>query len=626
MKAYKTVLLLIITLSLVLAGCKRDLGFTPDGNYLELSIRFPESGTSESSRLIHSQSDELYISLTYPDGDVEKATFTRDSSDSSLSVLLEDLRVSNNVELYISLGLSEYEIPLSEVTTTINIKAGANTPSLLTLLPITYSVTGTLTNSSNAILSNHSITLNDSTNITTDSSGHFSLTVSSEDLEDYVKFKIVDTETYELARTNLYLIQNRNNLTLKASPEIYLDFFVRSEQFALPGTSFEIMDTDESFFYSGTADGYGRIFYQKSDHTTAALHSIYLNYNNLFESHTIVTPGAPGAVVDDVILNPYPIFTVYRDSQDYYLYYLDEYETMIPTSDLISLLGITLTSRPIMAVDYKNGIIYFATGAISGTPAIYSTTDMYSGATNDFDITPLLSYNDSSIQQLLVLKNGNLLVATAECAFIYDTKNKTSTTVWEGSNSGDSYPFIVNGVYESDDGSLFALGTDHSSNTASSQRIYKLNSNGTISESNSLSGYNEFADYGTAIYQSSFYYYLLGLFSVGSKMVSVQYRDSANPYGQIVFYDDSGSTWPTDGSPIRDTGSTNSSSYIVPVGVLPDNRFYCIEETYVETDTKKLLRLNDANTKSISVFDIYTNGSGAKNQNNTLYYNYSEPS
>ncbi len=612
--------ILIIAIGAAFTGCKRDLGFTPDGNYLELSIRFPQSGTSESSRLIHSQSDELYISLTYPDGDVEEATFTRDSSDSTLSVLVEDLRVSNNVELYISLGLSEYEIPLSEVTTTINIKAGANTPSLLTLLPIDYTVTGTLTNSSNAILGNHSITLNDSTNITTDSSGHFSLTVSSEDLEDYVKFKIVDTETYELARTNLYLIQNRNNLTLKASPEIYLDFFVRSEQYALPGAQYYIREGGESLIHSGTADSLGRVFYQDSDYTSAISHQIQISYNDFFVSEYIWTPGAPGAFVNDVVMDPYIIYSGYdSNAGSYNLYRINSADSL--DEDVINIGNFGIGTYGVRtAVDYLLGKIYLWTS--TGSIQYISALDGWSTSITSSNITASLPQNYSSVQQILLLDNGNLALATSYGVVFYNTSTNSVTSTID--NGAASYGLVINGIYQDENGDIYALGSDRLSASPGIQRIYSVNT-GSKTLKADLSSYNAFAAYplSSGYIDESMYSYMLGLYEWDSKIVSILSQD--NPYsntnGEVVFFNPSGSTWSTSGSPLKEESSGDPFLYLRPIGVLPNNKFYFIEKT--NGSDRKIFSLNDSDDGTPTLFQ-YSNPSGTAVD--SVYYYYSEPS
>ena len=193
---------------------------------------------------------------------------------------------------------------------------------------------------------------------------------------------------------------------------------------------------------------------------------------------------------------------------------------------------------------------------------------------------------------------------------------------WEGSNISDEYPFVVNGVYEDSDGDLYALGTDRSNSpTADSLQIYQLNSDGSISQEAELASYNDFNSHVGEITSANYFYYLLGLYPVDGNIISIQFLDQVSGYGQIHFFNGSGSSWSLDGSSIHSDGTTDFS-YLVPIGILPDNKFYCFEDTITDTNKKTVIRVDDPDSKSISVFDVFSNFGEASVENSLYYYYY----
>ena len=204
-----------LILLLSLTGCGRDLGLTTsDGTYLQMKVRFPETSDSDTSRLIHSEADVLTVSLTYPDGFVDTATFPR-NTDSEMTIQVDDLEPSSGVVIEVTMGIAEYNLVLTKASQTMEIVEGANTLSM-TLEAYDQTVSGILVDGSDQILANHTITVG-TTDITTDASGNFTLTVNTADLTDTMTFRVVNGDTYDFVRTNLALLQDWDNFYFENS-------------------------------------------------------------------------------------------------------------------------------------------------------------------------------------------------------------------------------------------------------------------------------------------------------------------------------------------------------------------------------------------------------------------------
>ncbi len=292
--------LLIITLTALAAACSRDLGFVPEGNYLELSLNFPETGMSEPSRLIHDESDQLYISLTYPDGSIVEAEFERTDSDSTLTVLVENLVPAEGVELYVSLGLADSGVALTEASATIDITEGENAAAGLTLQPIEYEVNLVFLDSTGPALSSSTIYMDDTSDFanyvtfTTDANGEYSLTVSTSDIGNYKFFSMEDMNYYsfDIARSILSLVASHESMEITAKPEIFLDFTVLDpDGNPLPGVDVSLYDWyDYSETIVATSDENGHVFYHSKNDSSLYI-DVDMSYFDLYLTHDVYVQG-----------------------------------------------------------------------------------------------------------------------------------------------------------------------------------------------------------------------------------------------------------------------------------------------------------------------------------------------
>lgn len=639
----KNIKLLLFTLIVILIsiGCRRDLGLDgPSGTYLYLNLEFPESDLSEGARFIHSDSDELTVSLTYPGETAIEVTFELTST-SPGSILVENIKTGKNVTLTVSVGTGA--IPLAGATTTLDIVKGVNSPATLTLQAIDYTINGTLYDDADLILADHTFTFNGA-DVVTDFSGQFSFALSTAELvtSDYAIFEIINTETYELARTNLYLLQNSEDLSLNASPEIYMDFIVGSEQYVLPGTSYNILEGGEILKASGTADSNGRIFYQDSNYDSPYSHTIELYYNDMFLTKYLFTSGAPGAVVNDLIIDPYILFPHFylnagvnqiRSIQDM----TGTGNTAINVDTIVaSVTGLAFQRALSFTVDYLRGkmylyAIYDSLGSFkSGIFEFDSWTDITPSFIDVTDTLSEINYSTElyAVPQMLVLDDGDLLVTTSYGAFRCDVAGNVISDIWEADRmSVSDFPFVSNGVYQGIDGTLFVLGVDRSTLTGDPdrQKIWQLAAGGTKTEIASIPDvYDDFptrqAGFTDVSLFANTYEYALGLYEWNSGVVTLDVMDGSQTGGEIVFLTPSGSSWNLNGTPISQSPDSDPLDYVIPVGVLPDNKFYFIEE--FAFDRNYLIRLDDPDTDPTEAYEYLLDGSGELQ----YYYNYFEAS
>ena len=624
MKVILRVLFALILL-LSLAGCGRDLGLTAsDGTYLQMKIRFPETGDSDTSRLIHSEADELTITLTYPDGTVTTAEFPRNEN-SEMTIQVDDLTVASGVVVKVTLGIEEYDLILTEATKTIDIAEGANSTGTMTMEPIDCTVSGTLVDSADQILANHTITVG-STDITTDASGNFTLTVNTADLADTMTFRVINGDTYDFIRTHLALLQNWDDLTLKTAPEIYLDFTVGCEQYPLPGTTYTIWagGVGSTEVATGTADRLGRISYQNSSYmTSSGSHEIELHYNGLFNDQIISTPGAPGAVVSDVTMTPC-IIAPLSDSGwgQYLLYKIDDITASThEIKDIQSMItGFSYANNNsginTSVVDYQRGKIYVISFYADGTNDHWKILilDGWDDATGqEVELFPDTiftdyTYPDFSVQQMVVMEDGNILVLTTKGAFIFDTTTLKATDVWDNNST---YGFVCNGGYINSAGESIVLGLDRLNGTAAerqSHRIWTLGADNVKNLRSSLPAeYADFDPLDTFLITNA-YYYLKSLFSWDSLVVSVNNKTTSNSGGSVVFFDPE--TWNTSGSPVENKPEGGTLDVVRAIGVLPNNKFYFIEDLDGFGAYDRIMELDAPDDSSIEFYEFYNNPSG----------------
>lgn len=633
--------LFILIIVLISVGCHRDLGLDgPSGTYLYLNLTFPENENSEGGRFIHSEADELTVSLTYPGETAIEVTFELTST-SPGPILVEDLETGSDVDLYVSVGTGD--VHLAEVSTTLDIESGANSPVSLTLKAIDYTVYGTLYDDADQILAAHTFTHN-GVEVLTDSSGQFSLSLNTSGLvtSDYATFEIINSDTFELARTNLYLLQNRTDFSLKASPEIYLDFIVGCEQYALSGSSYEIWEGSVNvgtLIYSGTADSSGRILHQDTNYTNLGSHQIQLVFNDMFVPVVIDTNGAPGAVVADIIMDPYIIYpnqvgdntnSIIR-MEDMSGTGLETINTYILMQSLVS--GINTVRLANLIVDYERNKMYvYMDYDASGVASAILCFDGWSDTTPDMiDVTSAIQVTQSSsffglqsVPQMTLLSDGAIIVATSNGVFKVDTVSNTISTVWE---TESIYTFVVNGVFESSDSNIYALGIDRlNDDNTDRQKIWLLNSDGSMTHSADLpAAYNAFpaVDLASGVsINASNYSYLMGLYWWNSRVVTLKTMNASHTGGEIVFLDGSGSDWGLDGSPINQGPSSVDLDYIIPLGILPDNKFYFVEEQPPIENPNWIIRIDDPLSNPTESYDFLYDGSGGEFQ---YYYSLIEP-
>ncbi len=278
----------LFALTVCLISCSRDLGFTPDGNSLELSLTFPGSGTDRESRLIHSESDQLTISLTYPDGSVIEQQFDRNNSDTTLDVLVEDLEPADGVELYVSLGLKEFDLVLSEARDSIDIEEGKTVLEDLTLQAVEYEISGTLKDESGYPITDLSSVSINGTDFQLDKNGNYKFTLSTEMADhSYVINYIYGGEiNLNFVRTGLDVLKNWNNFEIQIQNEMYLDFYVYDYNTGLPVSGATVT---LEYYYSPdfvtvpiniVSDSTGHIFFHSINHPE-------LDFNNQFEFYTM---------------------------------------------------------------------------------------------------------------------------------------------------------------------------------------------------------------------------------------------------------------------------------------------------------------------------------------------------
>ena len=594
---------IILLILFVLAGCAREYGIIdPDGTYLNMTLQFPESGNSERSRLIHSQSDELKIKLTYPDGSYYEAEFTR-NEESIMTVQVEDLDVASGVVIEVTMGIAAYDLVLTKASRTKDITEGANSVSL-TLEAYDLTVSGTLVDGSDQPIPNNTFTV-DGANVTTDAGGNFTLAVNTENLDDLKMIRVVNGDTFDFVRTHLALLQDWDDFTLKTAPEIYLDFMVSCDQYPLAGASWSVLEGGVTEVASGTADALGQIVYQQTTGLTGTgEHTVSVSYKGVFVPAETITPGTPGAFISDMTLQPY---IIYSDSNPndmggpYYdivrmediagtneaLIDIENYiETNIANSNLIRISN--------MVVDYVNGriIVYVNYGVLAN---YYSALLVYDGWTDSspdlidvtdvFTLTGIQSPSSAySIPQMAVMSNGNVLVAATYGTFQCDVVSGSIVRVWE---TLSEFGFVSNGVVERSDGTIQVLGVDRSilpsGDTANTVAVWQLLSDGSFSEVASIpAGYDAFPDRQAGLMDVYLYYYnyeySLGLYEWNSQIVMADFVDSLSTGGEIIILDGSGTTWDVVGTPLSQSPDSDALDYVIPLAVLPNNRFYFVEE------------------------------------------------
>ncbi|MDA3823084.1 MAG: hypothetical protein PF450_10825 [Bacteroidales bacterium] len=227
-----------------------------------------------------------------------------------------------------------------------------------------------------------------------------------------------------------------------------------------------------------------------------------------------------------------------------------------------------------------------------------------------------------SVQQITPISDGSkLFVVTTQGAFTCDVSSPLTSgsidDIWQTSDYNSSI-ILLNGGNEASDGSLYAMGGfwDLGVNYElinGVQTIWQLNPGGGVPvEVSSLpSPHNDFSN---GQYSSdSDFASMLGLYSWGDTIMSVKTQSS--PYAQnggtILTMNNS---WSLMGAPVD-----NSYDYLVPIGVLPDNRFYIVNEENPSGSSvnKGIFRMDSPSGAASAVKTFLTNPSGG---NKSMFY------
>ena len=271
--------LIVTVLVLFFTGCGRDLGISPAGTSLSLSLVFPESGESGNLRLIHAESDLLKISLAYPDGSIAEAEFERAGSERTMDVLVEELEPAEGVILSVTLGLVENHLVLSRASSTIDIISGESASVDLTLETVVYDIEVTFKDRNGNPLTDYTLlyamdmTGTNYQTVTTDVNGQLPMSISTDNLYAYTFYEMSifqEEATYYMVRNGLQVLQSGPDFEIVARPELFLDFDLVSDVgLPLSGVRVELEYTldGQSYQYKnvGTTDNNGHMFFHSYD-------------------------------------------------------------------------------------------------------------------------------------------------------------------------------------------------------------------------------------------------------------------------------------------------------------------------------------------------------------------------
>jgi len=643
MKSVKSIVLLLAVV-FVAASCRDSLGMnTPVGNYLSLNLSFPDEGTSaDSSRVLHSSADEIVVTLTYSGKEPVEYHYDR-SSESTMNILIDKLSLGTGVKLEVSSGLKDENISLTSGSTTIDLKAGGNS-AIINMVYLDYTINGTLYDTDGVTpVPGQPIDINGKT-VTTDANGKYTFTINTESM-DYIKFNVNiggGDAIYDFVRKPPELIKDRTNFSLALKRELFVDFIVKSQQFPLAGAKVNITNLtsqDTSKKTTLTSDSNGRVYYQDRDYgESSSSYSISIS-KNLFIDPNSSVPSA-GGLIDDVTLEPYVIFLTENYSIGGYVIEAVDFSngvlTPLEASSIVSSVDASATFNSSyntnggkVYCDYKNGYIYFfcsADGSSTSGKLIIKLDGFSNKVLNTIDLGTEFSdiYNSGypfSVQQMYPVDGGSkILVTTTLGAFTFDPSKMAIVDRWVSPNF-PSTNILLNGGYESSDGSLYVMGEEVNASSGTPvngvQKIYKLTAGGSMTFSNNLPDtYNVLnnSDFSGGSYFNS----MIGLFPWSNGSVLSVKTQTTSSYsfgggGVIVPL----KNWNLLGSPLN-----NSYDYLVPVGVLPDNKFYIVNETISSGGKKKILRMSSPTDTSTESYIFMTNPS---TMNTSMFY-YFNPS
>ncbi|MBF9018322.1 MULTISPECIES: hypothetical protein [unclassified Oceanispirochaeta] len=633
------VFLLTASVFLLLVSCRDGAQLNgPVGNYLYIAMDLPDTEDGQSlSRVIHPESILLTITLTYQNGQVIEGEADLDGL-SDVTHTLDQLPVGQGVQLEVSLGL--IDLPLCSNTVVVDINPGGNSTDM-TLAYSEYTVQGTLVDSAGLAVGAQSLEIDATTTVTTDANGNFSFVVTTEDWDGYTKFYMdYSGEELEFARNKKALIENRTEFSLTAKPEFFVDMTITSGTVPLKGATVGA-DTGDGFIYtSNSSDENGHLVYGPIDweYPSQPL-TVSVEYKGLFIEYQYESRGAPGAVVGDVNLtDPYVIFmsaedmninlfTIYAmdfDSVNTTPEYSLDAQSIIQSIDIESVFTPSGSNGGRIYTDYLNGYIYFFCYAnpAATTGKLIIKLDGFSSTVVDYvEVAPSTVFPSYSfpytVQQLYPIENGaKILATTTNGAFTFSTATMDIVDTWISKDLPNSIT-ILNGGYEAADGTLYVMGEDSDVYGAINniQRILRLNSDGSMTTVSSLpSPYNDFSSSGLT--SGSGFASMIGLYPwTGETVLSV--KTQSTPYSDLGGVIVTMKNWSLDSDPVD-----NSYNYLVPIGILPNNKFYIVNETTSSIIDKTMLRMNSPSDLTPDIKAFMSNPSGA---NQSMFY-YFDPS
>jgi len=676
-KKIKAVFYILFT-ALLLMSCRDGLQMNqPVGNYLQLDLKLPDAGGSKAAnRAIHSDATVLVVSLTYPGKEPIVTEFPFDSK-SGLSVFVDKLAPANGVVLDVSLGLTA-DLPLTQSSTTIDIKVGGNSANL-TLAYNTYTIQGTLFDSDGSTLLKGQVIDVDGKTLTSDDNGNFSFDVSTENWssEYAVFYTDVSGEKYEFARTKKSLIENRSSFKLTAKPELFVDMQIESDAYPLKGGYVLVNDGEVDKLVPVFADSSGRVKYGPVAWTGLNQpEKVRVGFNGVFVESQFNTKGAPGAVIGSVSLQPSVIFSTYDGAlnQGESLFRLDydstsnKYENgaVYNNSSFSMLDGLPVSIESIVSsgdssftslvgskvfCNYKTGQIYiWASYMNSSQSNVYGLFKMNgwnvdpNGNISDplwtmgnvtfksipsdlFDSNLTYQYRYSVQQMFMPPEGSKILATTSNGAFTFDPDTLDIDKVWSTGSLSSSI-LTLTGGYEDSNGNLIASGAVSSTDSDVYINLWNLGSGSYTSRGSILGTSNRYdlsttdnggtnTNGGYSINSNSFGT-LLGIYPWKGSVMTVLTKNNFYTTSGPVLY---AMSWNSSGTSLSSYNSVSdvvNYEYFVPVGVLPNNKFYLVNDR--QYGGKDVLRMDDPNDSTLSIKAFLTNGSGSY-----MYYYFENP-
>lgn len=459
--------------------------------------------------------------------------------------------------------------------------------------------------------------------------GQFTYGLTTENWNDYVYLRLLEggETTYNYVRTAKEMIENRAAFSLTVQSEIFVDITVTNGSQPLEGV--EVGTSDGMTFtpFPAVSNGDGRLIYSdRSDAADPSALVVIAHPSGLYTELTLDPLTTSGAVVGDFTLNPLVVAAMedpdistsanwqmkridsadgnfYDSGEDLslYLYGFDEGMDVVSFDEAI-YNGMDQGVR--CFADYENNLIYlFVVYSYPDSPGQREHTlwiwDRWMDTTPEIHIldSTIFPYLDGvspfttySVQQIDFSPDGSLLyLATSLGVIALNTADYSVSQVWPGDVVLEpeltlNSIFSANGVYVAGDGTVYALaGESLGDDRNYAQKIWTLNGDGTYTEfTGSLAGLGGDNSYNLAEasgpIDTTNMGFLWGLYGWEGKAVTVLPQFGL---GDSTIFTLDQTTWDDDPGtgPVNPSYPTNS--FLVPVGILPDNRFYylCFDRT-----------------------------------------------